>query len=651
MYKKALLLFLGSIFLMQTHAQQSKEILFTIDESPVYISEFKRVYLKNIDLVKDDSQKNIDKYFDLFVNYKLKLKEAEHLGLDKKEAYVSELEGYREQLVKGYLTDNKASEVLLKQAYERSLEQINASHILIMLKPNASEKDTIAAYQKIIEAKKKIDQGEAFDIVAKTYSQDPSVSKNNGNLGWFSAFRMVYPFEEAAYSTKIRDVSKPFRTQFGYHIVKVNSREKKLGEVTVAHIMVAINANRTSEEAEKRIIEINQQLAQGVSFSALAKQYSEDPSTAIKGGMLKRFAQGALNSQKFEQAAFALQKKNEISEPLKTQYGWHIIKLIEKHKPRTFEEQKNNLAKRIKRDSRSKLITESFINSLRKKYAVSKNEKAITFFKKNIPDTFSEEKWEMLKKDKEIEKELFSIKKEKYTYKDFIDFLMNNRIGIRRYTNPSAYIDEMYPKFESSTLLQYYEEHLEEDNVDFANVIEEYRDGLLLFDLMESKIWNAAKTDSVAIKEYYEKHKNNYKQNEAYKIFKASSSKHDLILKVQKLLKEKKTIEEVKKEIEEASTTVLFSEEILSKGRSNGSNNFSKEIGAITISEEENFTTLIMVKEILPSRIKTFDEIRGEVINDYQQSIEEKWLDELKEKYSVKVNKKILKKAKKELSI
>ncbi|WP_103864334.1 peptidylprolyl isomerase [Aquimarina sp. I32.4] len=651
MYKKALLLFLGSIFLMQTHAQQSKEILFTIDESPVYISEFKRVYLKNIDLVKDDSQKNIDKYFDLFVNYKLKLKEAEYLGLNKKEAYVSELEGYREQLVKGYLTDNKASEALLKQAYERSLEQINASHILIILKPNASEKDTIAAYQKIIEAKNKIDKGEAFDVVARVYSQDPSVSKNDGNLGWFSAFRMVYPFEEAAYSTKIGEVSEPFRTQFGYHILKVNSREKKLGEVTVAHIMVAINANRTSEGAKKRIKKINQQLAQGVSFSALAKQYSEDPSTAIKGGVLKRFAQGALNSQKFEQAAFALQKKNEISEPLKTQYGWHIIKLIEKHKPRTFEEQKNNLAKRIKRDSRSKLITESFINSLRKKYAVNKNEKAIAFFKKNIPVTFSEEKWEMLKKDKEIEKEFFSIKKEKYTYKDFIDFLMSNQMGIRRYIDSSAYIEEMYPKFESSTLLQYYEEHLEEDNIDFANIIEEYRDGLLLFDLMESKIWNAAKTDSIAIKAYYEKQKKDYKQNEAYKVFKASSSNHDLILKIKELLKEKKAIEEVKKEIEGDNTTILFSEEVLNKGKSNMPNNFSKEIGAITISEEENFTTLIMVKEILPSRIKTFDEIRGEVINDYQQSIEGKWLDELKEKYSVKVNKKILKKAKKELSI
>ncbi|WP_254504071.1 peptidylprolyl isomerase [Aquimarina spinulae] len=349
MYKKGLLFFLGSILFTLANAQQSKDVLFTIDESPVYISEFKRVYLKNIDLVKDKSQKNIDEYLNLFINYKLKLKEAKHLGLDKKQAYLEELEGYRKQLAKGYLTDTRTSDALIQQAYDRSLEQINASHILIMVKPNASAKDTIAAYQKIIEARNKIVNGESFDVVAKAYSQDPSVTKNNGNLGWFSVFRMVYPFEEAAYVTKVGEISEPFRTQFGYHVVKVNGREKKLGEVTVAHIMVAINNNRTSEEAEKRIKEINQQLQQGVSFASLAKQYSDDPSTAIEGGKIRRFGQGALNSEKFEKTAFALEKTGEISVPIQTKYGWHIVQLIEKHALKSFEEQKKRTYQKSKK--------------------------------------------------------------------------------------------------------------------------------------------------------------------------------------------------------------------------------------------------------------------------------------------------------------
>lgn len=651
MYKKGLLFFLGSILFTLANAQQSKDVLFTIDESPVYISEFKRVYLKNIDLVKDKSQKNIDEYLNLFINYKLKLKEAKHLGLDKKQSYLEELEGYRKQLAKGYLTDTRTSDALIQQAYDRSLEQVNASHILIMVKPNASAKDTIAAYQKIIEARNKVVNGEPFDDVAKAYSQDPSVAKNNGNLGWFSAFRMVYPFEEAAYETKIGEISEPFRTQFGYHIVKVNGREKKLGEVTVAHIMVAINNNRTSEEAKKRIKEINQQLQQGVSFASLAKQYSDDPSTAIEGGKIRRFGQGALNSEKFEKTAFALEKKGETSAPIQTKYGWHIIQLIEKHPLKSFEEQKNELTKKVKRDSRSKLVTTSFINSLKKKYTITKNEKAVAYFTEILPATFSKEEWNV-PEDKNLKKELFSLKKEKYLYKDFAEFLKSNQMRIEGYSDISAFVEEMYTRFESETLLRYYEEHLEEDNKDFANVIGEYRDGLLLFDLMESKIWNVSKTDSIGLKKYYEAQKDKYTQNESYKVLKASSSKQEAISKVEKLLKKKKSIKEIKNEVNKGDVTlVLFSEEELAKGDAILPKNFSAEKGKIVFLEEENFKTLIMIKEILPSRIKTFEETKGEVINDFQESIENTWLDHLKVKYPVKVNEKTLKKARKELSI
>ncbi|WP_159025567.1 peptidylprolyl isomerase [Aquimarina sp. Aq78] len=651
MYKKGLLFFLGSILFTLANAQQSKDVLFTIDESPVYISEFKRVYLKNIDLVKDNSQKNIDEYLDLFINYKLKLREAKHLGLDKKQTYLEELEGYRKQLAKGYLTDTRTSDALIREAYDRSLEQVNASHILIMVKPNASAKDTIAAYQKIVEARNKIINGESFDVVAKSYSQDPSVAKNNGNLGWFSAFRMVYPFEKAAYVTKVGEISEPFRTQFGYHVVKVNGREKKLGEVTVAHIMVAINNNRTSEAAEKRIKEINQQLQQGVSFASLAKQYSDDPSTAIEGGKIRRFGQGALNSEKFEKTAFDLEKKGEISAPIQTKYGWHIIQLIDKHPLKSFEEQKNELTKKVKRDSRSKLVTTSFINSLKKKYAITKNEKAVAYFKEMLPATFSKEEWS-IPEDKNLEKELFNLKKEKYIYKDFAGFLKSNQTRIEGYADVSAFVEEMYTRFESTTLLRYYEEHLEEDNKDFANVIGEYRDGLLLFDLMESKIWNVSKTDSIGLKKYYETQKSKYTQNEAYKVLKASSSKQEAISKVEKLLKKKKSIKEIKTEVNKGDIAlVLFSEEELAKGDAILPKNFSAEKGEIVFLEEENFKTLIMVREILPSRIKTFEETKGEVINDFQESIENKWLDHLRVKYPVKVNEKTLKKAKKELSI
>ncbi len=650
MHKKSLLFFIGVIFLTLANAQDKEEVLLSIDDSPVYLSEFKRIYLKNIDLVKDDSQKNVEEYLDLFINYKLKLKEARALKLDQKASYVKELSGYKKQLASNYLTDTEASESLVKEAYDRSLERVRASHILVMVKPNATAKDTVLAYQKITEAKEKLEGGEAFETVAKKYSEDPSVIKNGGHLGWFSVFRMVYPFESAAYRTAVGKISTPFRTQFGYHVVKVHEREKKLGEVSVAHIMIAVNKDRTPEEAETRINEIKQQLDQGVSFTSLAKQYSDDPSTAIDGGKIRRFGQGALNSEKFETAAFGLQKKGELSKPVKTKYGWHIVKLLEKYPPKTYAEQKEVLTNRVKKDNRSKLVTTSFINSLKKKYNIDQNNEAIDYFKKIIPDSIFTSGWKV-PEDENLKKELFSIKQKTYSYLDFAKYIANKRIQLLTPTDISIFVKDMYSQFESSSLLNYYEEHLEEDNKDYADIVTEYRDGLLLFDLMDSKIWNTSKTDSVALRRFYQEQKEKYTQEETYKTLKASSSKREVIEKVQKLLKENKSVDEIKQEINKGDVVlVIFSEEDLVKGVDVLPKGFVAEKSKIIITEEDTFITLIMVKEVLPSRIKKFEEIKGEIINDFQENRERSWLSELREKYAVKVNQKTLKRVKKELS-
>ncbi len=652
MHKKSILLFLGVIFCSFLYGQQKDSVLLMINNSPVYTSEFKRVYLKNIDLVKDESQKDIDEYLELFINYKLKLEEAKEQGLNKKQSYIKELEGYKKQLSSGYLTDTKASDALVKEAYDRLQERVNASHILVQLQSGASPKDTLIAYQKITEARNKIISGTDFKEIATQYSQDPSVNKNGGDLGWFSAFRMVYPFEQAAFTTKVGEVSEPFKTRFGYHIVKVNDRQKALGEVTVAHIMVAFNKERTEDEAEKRIKEIGSQLKQNASFKSLAKQYSDDRNTAVNGGEINRFGQGALNSENFEKAAFALQSPGEVSKPVKTKYGWHIIKLLEKHPPKAFEELKGELTQKIKKDSRSQLITKSFINSLKEKYALKRNEESIAYFKKIVPATIFKEKWEAPDSDPMMEKPLFSIGDQSYLYMDFAKFIQQRDASKSRISDVAIYVDTMYDEYESAQLLGYYEEHLEEDNQDFANVISEYRDGLLLFDLMESKIWNAAKTDSVGLKKFYESRKETYLQEETYKVIKASSSNQELIGKVKTLIGKGKSVEEIKKEVNVSDTDkVLFSEEELIKGEIPITNSFSGEKGQIVSINENDYITLVKVLEVMPARIKTFEETKGKVINDFQEDLEKKWLNELRKKYSVELNKKTLKKIKKDLSI
>ncbi|MHA7058103.1 peptidylprolyl isomerase [Aquimarina sp. M1] len=651
MHKKSIILFLGVIFGSFVYGQQNDHVLLTINNSPVYTSEFKRVYLKNIDLVKDESQKDIDEYLELFINYKLKLAEAKEQGLHKKESYIKELEGYKKQLSSGYLTDTKATDTLVKEAYDRLQQRVNASHILVQVPSGASPKDTLAAYEKIMEARNKIVNGADFKDIAVQYSQDPSVKKNGGDLGWFSAFRMVYPFEEAAFTTRVGAISKPFKTRFGYHIVKVNDKLQSLGEVTVAHIMVAFSKERTENEAEKRIREIRTQLVENASFESLAKQYSDDRNTAVNGGKINRFSQGALNSEDFEKVAFSLKKPGELSEPVKTKYGWHIIKLIEKHPPKTFEELQGELTQRIKKDSRSQLITKSFINSLRKKYSLNRNEEAIAYFNTVIPATIFKEKWEIPADDR-LKKSIFLIGDEEFLYLDFASFIQQRSGRASKVSDVETFIDMMYDDFESAKLLQYYEEHLEEDNQDFANVISEYRDGLLLFDLMESKIWNAAKNDSTGLKKFYESRKDTYYKEESYKVIKASSSKKDLIDKVKTLLEKGKSVEEIKKEANLSDTNkVIFSEEEITKEEQDITNDFSGKKGQVVSVNQDNYITLFKVLEVMPSRLKTFEETKGKVINDFQEELERKWLNELRKKYSVELNKKTLKKIKKELSI
>ena len=340
------LLIFGFLLVQSFLFAQTKEVLFTIDNHPYYTDEFIRVYNKNLDLVKDDSQKDLDKYLDLFLGYKLKVEKANKIGLQNGTSYQNELKSYRNQLSKNYVNDSKVTNELVREAYDRMQQEVRASHILILVDEGALPQDTLKAYNKILDIKKRLDAGEDFVTVAKQTSEDPSVKENNGDLGYFSAFRMVYPFENAAFKTNVGQVSKPFRTRFGYHIVKVVDKRANRGEVTVAHIMIVkpnVSDVAQQEKAKATIEDIYKKIQQGENFESLAQQFSEDKSSAPKGGVLQRFGSGQLSSEEFENVAFSLAKKDDISAPFQSQFGWHIIKLIEKHPVRSFDDMKGEL--------------------------------------------------------------------------------------------------------------------------------------------------------------------------------------------------------------------------------------------------------------------------------------------------------------------
>ncbi|PHS03865.1 MAG: peptidylprolyl isomerase, partial [Kordia sp.] len=360
-----------AILFFNTVLSQSEEVLFTVNNTAVTTNEFSRVYNKNIDLVQDEKQKNVDVYLKLYVNYKLKLEEAYALGLDKENKYINELESYRRQLAKKYLTDTKINDKLLEEAYQRTVNEVNVNHILVRVDDNASPADSLKGYNQVLEYRNKaLKEGFKKTMLAvddgKSYSGKIVFGES---LGYFNAFKMVYSFENTAYTTNIGEISMPFRTKFGFHVLNVIDKRKSQGEVTVAHIMIANSNDKITSSSEERIKELHTKIIDGTSFSDLARQFSDDKNSARNGGKLTRFGAGKLSAKEFEKAAFALSTEGQVSNPVKTKFGWHIIKLIKKHDVPSFNELKSSLEQSVKKDSRSKIVNDRFYNSIKKRYS------------------------------------------------------------------------------------------------------------------------------------------------------------------------------------------------------------------------------------------------------------------------------------------
>ena len=597
-------------------AQDQEKVLFSIEGEDVYNAEFIRVFEKNKDILVDEEQKDFKEYFDLFVNFKLKLKQARDMGLDTSGTYIEELQKYREQLIQPYLQNPEASERLIKEAYERSIEEVRASHILIKLEENAQPKDTLDAYRRIIEARKDILAGTSFDSVARIYSEDPSVQMNNGDLGYFSAFSMVYPFENAAYNTKVGEVSKPFRTQFGYHILKVNDKRKSPGEVQVAHIMVK-NDSVNGDLARQKIDDIYKKLEQGGDFGTIAREHSDDPSSAQKGGVLPKFGTGRM-IKPFEEVAFSLKKEGDFSEPFQSAYGWHILKLIKIYPVPSFADLHSKLEGKVKNSSRAGYVERSLAQKLSVGYAIEADLDKLYAYPgvsqmKNKNDT------------------ILRIEDKYFTVHNLYDFSRQSKL---------KNTGDLYDEFKNAKIIDYYKEHLEETNQEFALTYQEYRDGLLLFELLQKEIWERAEKDTLGLEQFFEQRRDKYvwKKRAAFTI--ASCTRKEKAEIVRDYMQQDLQVDSIKSLVNEGATIhVLFSKGKLEEGSLKLPAQYQFEQGVSEIFEEEkNNFTIIKASEIFEPQQKELMEARGEVMNDYQNYLEERWVENLRNTYKVKLN-------------
>lgn len=475
-------------------AQKTKTLL-CIDDEKISVQEFKRVYEKNLDAIQEEDSKNIDKNLALFINYKLKVKDAYAKKIDTLRSYKREIETYKNQLSAPYLQDKEFTKQLIKDAYYRTKNEIKASHILIRTPQNATPADTLVAFNKINKIRKRIINGESFEDVAMQTSEDPSAKKNKGDLGYFSAFKMLFPFEDTAYKTKIGKVSQPFKTRYGYHIVKPVATRLSKGELDVAHILVTDK----TENGYAKINEAYNELEKGEKFTDVVKKYTNDTGSKDKGGTLPRFGTGRMVPS-FENASFALQKEGEYSKPFKTRFGWHIVKLIKKYPVKSYEEMKPEIESRVRKSGRIRMSDEAVLNKLKNKYTIKVDTTA-----RNI---FNREDVRGMSRDS-LQNTLLTINDKQIKQTEFLDYIRNRR---------HKTINILFEMFKDQQILKYFKENLINTEPEYANTLKEYEDGLLLFELMQQKIWNKSTQDTLGLKKFFNKNKAKYKTDTLDKV-------------------------------------------------------------------------------------------------------------------------------------
>jgi len=645
--KKSFLLILLAASIVGGLMAQDSPVLMTIGDEEVLLEEFERIYKKNNN-ASSLSFQSPEEYLELFINFKLKVKEAEALGMDKTAKYLNELEGYRKQLAKPYLVDEEYKEEMMKEAHAWSQYEVKASHILIRLPEDALPEDTLAAYEKIMVIRDRIRGGEEFEKVARATSEDESVRQNGGNLNYFTVFSMVYPFERMAFTTPAGKLSMPFRTSYGYHILKVNDLRAARGQVKVAHIFVRTPRGMDEQgklKAYEKIHMVYDSLNLGTDFGKLARTHSEDPASAREGGNIPLFGTGRMISE-FEDACFALNNKGEYSKPFKTFYGWHIVKLVDKQGIGSFEEMKPELQQKINGGGRMNIRTDRFVTKLKKEYGFMENREALGPLYSAVDSTILTGQWKAGEL-KDLETELMKIGDRSILTGEFA-LWVEKKQNLGKSKNPLSYLERLYQDFTSETIMDYEESRLEEKYPEFRYIYKEYHDGILLFDIMDQQVWTKAVSDSTGLENFYREHRKNYMWEERTEAYLVSCTDDTdlsgLRSAYKKILKGKWDEEELNLRYcgNDSLSCITLSYLLVEDGENAMIDARMGQTGPGPVGKNGDAQTFVIIKGRKSPQPKKLEDARGQVTSDYQEYLEAEWINTLKEKYPVSVNEDLL---------
>ena len=631
-------------------AQSNDPILFTVEDTPVRVSEFTYIYDKTNANKADYSKKSIEEYLELYVKFKLKVQKARAMQLDTIPQLKKELEGYRRQLADSYLIDKEVTEKLNKEVYERSKQDVDISHILFKVADNATPEMEKNAYDKAIAAKKRLDAGENFITVVEEMSEDNSAKKNKGHIGYVTALfpNGFYTLETAAYTQKVGSISDPIRTSAGYHLLKVNDRRPARGEIEAAHIF--IRSKKHGEEAAKAIIDsLFQELKNGASFETLAQKHSEDKKSAKNGGSIGFFGINKYDKT-FENTAFSLKKNGDYSDPIQTAAGWHIIKRISKKDLKPYDIEKNRLRRKVEKDKRFQQAQDAMLARIKKEANLSENKAVLDTYIDGLSDDFTTFKWRVAK-DTPTDA-LLSLDGAQIPLTEFAAYLSSSqrerlRLG-RTLKDKRMVAENLYAQFVDSQCMKYEETQLEEKYPEFKALMREYEEGILLFEATKMQVWDKASQDTTGLKKFFKKIRGKYRWEERavvseYKI----SSKYEAQIPEIAAFAATNTAEAVQAKYNTPERTiVLVDEKSYEKTRKPELNSVEWKVGSISKPKKKSpgkFYTFLKINEILPVGDKTLAEARGYVVADYQDELDREWVQKLRKEYKVDIDSNVLK--------
>ena len=610
------------------------EVLMTINGEPITKSEFEYIYNKNNSDNAID-KKTLDEYVELFVNFKLKVAEAKAQGLDTTKTFKRELNGYRKQLAKPYLTDAELEDALFREAYSHFSEDCEVSHILIKTEGD----DTLTSYNKALEVIARLNAGEDFGKVADETSADQSVARNHGYLGWFTALQLVWPFEKAMYDLPLNQISTPIKSDYGYHVIKVHNRRPAWGQVNARHIMKVCSESMTPDMQNKKyqeMVEIKKRLDAGEDFATLAKEVSDDKASAQKGGDLGWFGIGRM-VREFEVATYAL-NAGETSEIIKTRFGYHIINLKEKRGVEPFEKKKADIQRMMQYDSRSTAAKTSFINKLKKEYNFQINNNEV-IKAKVLAVQYADN--DSLLKIKAVEHDgaLITFADQQITTSELVSYyVMTKAMG----TDMDTKIDQIA----EMKLMQYEDSQLENKYTDFANLMKEYHDGILLFEVSNHEVWEKAIKDKKGLEKYFKQNRKNYTWSEPrYRGFVVKCKDEATAKRLNKEIKRMNpdsVVNYVRTKVNNDSITFATIERGLWKQGENSHVDLTQFKQTNTQTEvNEKLPIVITIGKKL-KKPETYIDVRGTITADYQNHLEKLWIENLRNKYTVEINQEVL---------